>query len=148
MDSSSHCLGSSKNIGGSQGTESGWTNYIGSFIHDRHSGDGLNSKQANHKNGGGYGSDNEDGESDDSMVSDASSGPSQSEIPTRQKKGFVSWSRGVPKHVSSTCSKKEQKLGKPRGGARFKLEEEEEEECMVEAKSAASHTGSKMRKCK
>ncbi|CAI0431966.1 unnamed protein product [Linum tenue] len=135
MDSSSHYLGSSKNIGGSQGTESGWTNYIGSFIHDRHSEDGHNSKQANHKNGGGYGSDNEDGESDDSMVSDASSGPSQSEIPTRQKKGTVSWSR------------KEQKLGKPRGGARFKLEEEEEE-CMVEAKSAASHTGSKMRKCK
>ncbi|CAN0913237.1 hypothetical protein LINGRAHAP2_LOCUS27798 [Linum grandiflorum] len=148
MDSS-HVLGSSKNLSGRKSIESGWTDYIGSSFQERYSKaeDYRHNKKANHKNTG-YGSDeedddNDDGESDDSMVSDASSGPSHSEVP--EKKAVLG--RGVSKHTptSSCCSRKDQNFWKQRDEARIKVDEDE---CMLYAKSAASHNGLKVGKIK
>ncbi|CAN0923892.1 hypothetical protein LINGRAHAP2_LOCUS33814 [Linum grandiflorum] len=111
---SSYVLGGSSSRSGG-GTESGWTNYIGSSI--------QNSSYIEFN--GGYGS-------DDSMVSDASSGP------TNQKKGGFSSRKG---------EKQRKKLGK-QGSSKQRDESRIKDDDDDDAKSAASRTGSKVRKAK
>ncbi|CAN1145005.1 hypothetical protein LINPERHAP2_LOCUS14439 [Linum perenne] len=123
---SSYVLGGSKNV--ISGVESGWTDYIGSSFQSSYSEADDAGGAVNHYSNGGYGS-------DDSMVSDASSGPSHSEAPSGQKKGgFCSWTRKEQK----------KKLGKQGKGRDEELRIKEEED----VKSAASHTGSKVMKAK
>lgn len=74
----SRILGELKDEEHSSSSESGWTMYIGSSIHEN-----------DHYNfSGEYSHRNDDGESDDSMASDASSGPIHHKLPTSSEQNL------------------------------------------------------------
>lgn len=136
MESSQVAGGDAKNWGGS--SESGWTMYIGSPIMRSESNE-VYYNISDHKKGGGKINGRNcivdrhyDGESDDSMVSDASSGPSHREevllrrgIGGRNRSG--GWRlRHADRDKKVTC-RKEKKREDERLRVREKGEEEEEE---------------------
>lgn len=87
----SQILGCTEEYSGANGSESGWTKYIASPVKENDFDD--DNADSKNKQGdcrkGNYGNDDGGGESDDSMTSDASSGPSHPELPCRSSKGSV-----------------------------------------------------------
>ena len=123
----SQILGCTEEYSGASGSESGWTNYIASPIKENDFDD--DNADSKNKQGdftkGNYGNDDGGGESDDSLTSDASSGPSHPELPCRSNEGSVKI--GPSKYATSKNSSKakRQKQVKERdGSARIKVEKE------------------------
>ncbi|XP_057989136.1 protein SOB FIVE-LIKE 4-like [Hevea brasiliensis] len=109
---SSGILGFIEECSGTSSKESGWTTYIASPIQENHhhhdDDDHSNDKQADCKKGN-YNKVDDGTESDDSMASDASSGPSHHEFPSKINE--ISVDTGPSKHAITKYSSKE-KLGK------------------------------------
>ncbi|XP_041011245.1 protein SOB FIVE-LIKE 2-like [Juglans microcarpa x Juglans regia] len=86
-------------IGGSEehsgGSESGWTNYIGSTTQNEND----NSKDPRVD-------DDDDDESEDSMASDASSGPSHHELPNGEGEGSGSMGHTHIRHAKDEANSK------------------------------------------
>ncbi|KAG6759717.1 hypothetical protein POTOM_036204 [Populus tomentosa] len=143
----SQILGCTEEYSGANGSESGWTKYIASPVKENDFDD--DNADSKNKQGdcrkGNYGNDDGGGESDDSMTSDASSGPSHPELPCRSSKGSVNI--GPSKHATSKNSSKAklQKQVKERdGSARIGVENEVS---VLKANSAASYVQSGTKKC-
>ncbi|KAJ1394736.1 hypothetical protein SESBI_33986 [Sesbania bispinosa] len=88
-------------------SESGWTMYIGSPIDDGDDGDSTNHNRDIDDEGTTHQADPEDDESDDSMASDASSGPSH----------VTPWGNGKGMADFKEEEKEKQQIG---GGKRWK----------------------------
>ncbi|PON32358.1 hypothetical protein TorRG33x02_356490 [Trema orientale] len=141
MESSSQVLGSSEECSGE--SESGWTMYIGSQI--RHeSDDHVDDKEEDendNENRPSKGEDDND-ESDDSMASDASSGPILSELGLKegsQNSGRLR-NRANVRHQSkcSSVNRKLCKQEKNRTELRSSIKGEKELQLVRKAESAAS----------
>lgn len=115
-------------------SESGWTMYIGSQIHHNGGEDDddndfyfFTDKEVDKKN------DNKDNESDDSMASDASSGPTLDQLPCGREEGRLrnhAFTVNQKKYVSGKeASKKEKKERRIKG---------EKQQSVHKADSAAS----------
>ncbi|KAJ6891290.1 hypothetical protein NC651_024709 [Populus alba x Populus x berolinensis] len=143
----SQILGCTEEYSGANGSESGWTKYIASPVKENDFDDDnahSKNKQGDYRKGN-YGNDDGGGESDDSMTSDASSGPSHPELPCRSSKGSVD--TGPSKYATSKNSSKAklQKQVKERdGSARIRVENEVS---ALKANSAASYVQSGTKKC-
>ncbi|KAL9352367.1 hypothetical protein Peur_055047 [Populus x canadensis] len=138
----SQILGCTEEYSGAHGSESGWTKYIASPVKENDFDD--DNADSKNKQGdcrkGNYGNDGGGGESDDSMTSDASSGPSHPEVSCRSSKGSVNI--GPSKYATSKNSSKAklQKQVKERdGSARIRVENEVS---VLKANSAASYVQS------
>ncbi|CAK7326449.1 unnamed protein product [Dovyalis caffra] len=140
----SKIMGCTEECSGTSGSESGWTSYIASPIKENNfddDNDDSKNKQGdcrkgNHGNDGVGGG----GESDDSMTSDASSGPSHRELPCSSNERSVNI--GPSKYATSKYSSKAklQKQVKQRdGSARIIVEKEVS---ALKANSAASYVQS------
>ncbi|KAG5237012.1 pheromone-processing carboxypeptidase KEX [Salix suchowensis] len=136
----SQILGCTEEYSGASGSESGWTNYIASPIKENDFDD--DNADSKNKQGdcrkGSYGNDDGGGESDDSLTSDASSGPSHPEIPCRSNEGSVK--TGPSKYATgkySSKAKHQKKLKERDGSARIRVEKE------VSVLSAASYVQSR-----
>uniref|UniRef100_A0A6N2N900 Uncharacterized protein n=1 Tax=Salix viminalis TaxID=40686 RepID=A0A6N2N900_SALVM len=136
----SQILGCTEEYSGASGSESGWTNYIASPIKENDFDD--DNADSKNKQGdcrkGSYGNDDGGGESDDSLTSDASSGPSHPEIPCRSNEGSVK--TGPSKYATSKYSSKakhQKQLKERDGSARIRVEKE------VSVLSAASYVRSR-----
>ncbi|XP_055961054.1 protein SOB FIVE-LIKE 4-like [Mercurialis annua] len=136
----SRILGCIEECSGTIRTESGWTAYIGSSIQEschRDENDHSMYKQANVKKGCDY-DDEDDNESDDSMASDASSGPSLDEFPFKSKEIRVDM--GPFKNATTKYSSGQKLHTKCKQKDRARpLIKVEKEQLVFEAKSAASH---------
>ncbi|KAJ6312442.1 hypothetical protein OIU76_011804 [Salix suchowensis] len=139
----SQILGCTEEYSGASGSESGWTNYIASPIKENDFDD--DNADSKNKQGdcrkGSYGNDDGGGESDDSLTSDASSGPSHPEIPCRSNEGSVK--TGPSKYATgkySSKAKHQKKLKERDGSARIRVEKE------VSVLSAASYVQSRTKK--
>ncbi|KAL5759280.1 hypothetical protein ACOSP7_017805 [Xanthoceras sorbifolium] len=139
----SKILGSKEEYGSSV---SGWTMYIGSPVHEKHNyddDDHSTDKQGDECNKYCYGSNDDDanGKSDDSMASDASSGPSRCERP------WESSAQSLDRHGTSTHSSKG-KIHKHRMKRKERRIKVETDKPVPKAKGAANpaQTGGKVRK--
>ncbi|KAF9674181.1 hypothetical protein SADUNF_Sadunf10G0100800 [Salix dunnii] len=139
----SKILGCTEEYSGASGSESGWTNYIASPIKEND----FDDKNADSKNKqgdcriGNYGNDGGGGESDDSMTSDASSGPSHPELPCRGNEGSVKI--GPSKYATSKYSskaKRQKQVKETDGSARIRVEKEVS---VLKENSAASYVRSR-----
>lgn len=144
----SQILGCTEEYSGAHGSESGWTKYIASPVKENDFDD--DNADSKNKQGdcrkGNYGNDGGGGESDDSMTSDASSGPSHPEVSCRSSKGSVNM--GPSKYATSKNSSKAKLLKQVKerdGSARIRVENEVS---VLKANSAASYvqSGTKVRK--
>ncbi|KAG6765802.1 hypothetical protein POTOM_029859 [Populus tomentosa] len=127
----SQTLGCKEECSGTSGSESGWTSYIASPIKENNfddDNDDSKNKQGDCREGN-Y-------ESDDSMASDASSGPSHPELPCRINGGSIN--KGPFKNATTKYSSKEKlhRQVKRRDGARTTVKKEVS---VLKANSAASH---------
>ncbi|KAL9364764.1 hypothetical protein Peur_042637 [Populus x canadensis] len=127
----SQTLGREEECSGTSGSESGWTSYIASPIKENNfddDNDDSKNKQGDCREGN-Y-------ESDDSMASDASSGPSHPELPCRINEGSIN--KGPFKNATTKYSSKEKlhRQVKRRDGARTTVKKEVS---VLKANSAASH---------
>ncbi|KAJ6726427.1 hypothetical protein OIU79_004558 [Salix purpurea] len=125
----SQTLRCTKECSGTSGSESGWTSYIASPIKENNSDDDSDDKQGDCRKGN-Y-------ESDDSMASDASSGPSHPELPCRINEGSINI--GPFKHATTTYLSKEKLHRQVKRGDGRRTTVEKEVPVLIKASSAASH---------
>lgn len=146
---SSRILGRTEVCSGNSSNESGWTTYIASPIRENHhhldddDDDHSTDNQADYRKGN-YNKVDDGTESDDSMASDASSGPSHLEFPC--KINDISVGIGPSKHAITKYSSRE-KLGrqfKQNEGARPRTKPGKE----VESAASDVHGGATVRKAK
>ncbi|KAF9677289.1 hypothetical protein SADUNF_Sadunf08G0092500 [Salix dunnii] len=124
----SQALRCTKECSGTSGSESGWTTYIASPIKENNSDDDSENKQGDCRKGN-Y-------ESDDSMASDASSGPSHPELPCRINEGSINIDPF--KHATATYLSKEKLHRQVKRGDGTRTTSEKEVS-VLKASRAASH---------
>ncbi|EEF47651.1 protein SOB FIVE-LIKE 4 [Ricinus communis] len=133
----SRILGCKEEDSGTSDTESGWTTYIASPSQENrrrhHDDDDHNTCNKADFKMGNCSYDDGGGESDDSMASDASSGPCHHEFPCKSNERNVG--TGTTKYSSR---EKLHRQVKQKDGARPWIKVEKQE-LVPEAKSAASH---------
>jgi hypothetical protein len=129
------------------GSESGWTMYIGSAIQNEND---NKSRDIHGENDG----DDDDG-SEDSMASDASSGPSHHELPCGKGEGSGGSMGDIIKHAKDEANSKYSSEKKPHKQKQVKKKDErrvkeDKGQSVFRAESAASQvsSGAKPRKAK
>ncbi|KAF4402701.1 hypothetical protein CsatB_019933 [Cannabis sativa] len=130
MESSSHLFGSSEKP--TYDTESGWTMYIGSQIQH-----GVDDRLHENENKP-YKGEDFNGESDDSMASDASSGPTLSELGVKERSQISGALRNRVNVLQHSKCSKLGKQEKKRIESRRNTKGEKELEKVRKAESASS----------